>query len=117
MPMNYAKALEDSTMPEQDILSKDRRKQHRRRGLASIIRFRRLRSLPSGKPDSYHEGHLIDLSLGGACFYAEESLEQGEKIEYFMTLRGSNNTLDGIARVMHTREDNQVCFVGIQFLA
>jgi hypothetical protein len=103
-------------MTEQEVLNKERRKQNRRRGLGALIRFRRLQSHPSKEPDSYHEGHLVNLSRGGACFYSEEELERGEKIEYLMTLAGSNNTIDGVARVSHAHEDAEACFIGIEFL-
>lgn len=94
----------------------NRRKFPRRRGHGASLKFRRLNSLPSGEPDVYHEGTIVDVSEGGMCFYSEAALRRGEKLEYVFRSTSGEKNRDGVARVLHAHADAGSCFVGVEYI-
>lgn len=94
----------------------ERRKFPRLPGDGSPLKFRRLNPLPSGEPDLYHEGLLVDLSKGGMCFQTQHAITRGEKIEFCVASAGGKCDREGTARIMRVNRDPDRFFVAVEFL-
>jgi len=79
-------------MIEQENLSEERR-QEQRVAKDLFVRFTRLEDLKADVP--YREGQLLDISGGGLCFLAEESLPLGSQLVMVLEFPGWHAAADG----------------------
>lgn len=94
---------------------KDRRAHLRSRGSGEVVKFRRLNPLPSGEPDVYHQGNLVDLSKGGIFVQTTHAITRGERIEYFVTSADGKGNREGTARIVRVNRDPDHFFVAVEF--
>jgi hypothetical protein len=102
-------------MPESQD-PRDRRKFPRLPGDGTPLKFRRLSTLPSGEPDVYHSGEIVDLSKSGMCFQTQHAITRGEKIEFTLFLSGGKVDREGAARIARVSRDPDRFFVAVEFL-
>ena len=95
---------------------RDKRKFPRFPGDMEFVKFRRLNSLPSGEPDVYHAGNLVDISKGGMCFQTTHAIARGEKIEYYIASQSGKGDREGAARIVRVNREPERFFVAVEFL-
>jgi hypothetical protein len=97
--------------------SRDRRKHLRLPADREFVKFRRVNPLPSGEPDVYHEGSLVNLSKGGMYFQTTHAIMRGEKIEYFLQSASGTGDREGVARISRVNRDPDRFFVAVEFIS
>jgi hypothetical protein len=95
----------------------DKRRFPRFSGDMTAMKFRRLASLPSGEPDIYHVGHVIDISKGGMYFATDHAITRGEKIEYYVGSPGGKGGREGTGRIVRVNREPERFFVAVEFRA
>ena len=100
----------------QPVDPRERRKYPRLPADGEFVKFRRLNPLPSGEPDIYHPGNLVDISKGGMCFQTSHAITRGEKIEYYVASWSGTGDREGTARIVRVNCDPDRFFVAVEFL-
>ncbi|HUU42686.1 MAG TPA: PilZ domain-containing protein [Planctomycetota bacterium] len=95
----------------------DERRHPRFKGDMVGIKFRRLAPLPTGEPDVYHNGNVIDISVGGMCFDSKHAITRGEKIEYHINAPSGDRRREGAARVIRVGRDRDRFYVAVEFVS
>ena len=94
----------------------ERRRYPRFEGDMADMKFRRLNPLPSGEPDVYHPGKVVDVSKGGMCFATEHAILRGEKIEYHIRSSSGKGDREGTARIIRVNRDPDRFFVAVEYI-
>jgi hypothetical protein len=97
-------------------VSNERRRRPRRRNAGATVKFRRLKTRPDGTPDRYHEGHLMDITREGMCFYSDVPLDAGEKIDFTVTSAAGDPVAEGAGRIAHAHTTAGLHYAGVQFI-
>jgi len=94
----------------------ERRRHPRSSGNMAVMKFRRLNMLPSGQPDVYHGGNVVNISRCGMYFATDHSIMRGEEIEYYINLPNGKTGQGGMGRVVRVNRDPDRFFVAIEFI-
>ncbi len=97
-------------------MGQERRRYPRLPADGEEVKFRRLNTLPSGEPDVYHPGNLIDISKGGMLFETRHAITRGEKIEYYVTSVSGTGDREGTARIIRAMREPDRFFVAVEFI-
>jgi len=95
----------------------ERRRYPRFSGEMAGMKFRRVATLPSGEPDTYHAASVVDISKGGMCFATDHAITRGEKIEYYVGSSSGRGGQQGTGRIVRVNRDPDRFLVAVEFLA
>ena len=114
--------MTQAQMPEDGGGLPDRRRSAERRGYLRFdgqmtpMRFKRFNNLPSGEPDVFHDGQLVDISEGGMCFVTDHAITNGERIEYDVDAPIGKIRGRGTARILRIHQDPDKFLVAVEFM-
>jgi hypothetical protein len=82
----------------------------------TAMKFRRLATLPSGEPDVYHVGRVVDIAQSGMYFATDHAITRGEKIEYYVGDADGKGGREGTARILRVNRDPDRFLIAVEFL-